>query len=522
MPCGIGIFQNSLNTGRFTMDITVKILENEYWYGLGTFMGTKLPVTAQSSCSFNQASTFSCNQEAPFMVSSLGRYIWSEYPFDMTAKDGNICITKANDDIKLYEGFGTLKGAYLEAAAKHFPADGKIPPENFFIKPQYNTWAELIYDQIQEKILGYAHGIVENDLPAGILMIDDGWMRYYGSRQFNLERFPDVKGMLNELHSMGFEVMLWVCPFISPDSAEFRELSSKNMLVKNADGTVAVREWWNGFSGVLDMSNPKTVEWFDDYLNYFIDLGFDGFKLDAGDVVYYRDDDITYGNVSAHDQCRLWCEVGLKYPYNEYRASYKCGGLSLVQRQHDKAHRWDAVASLVPNALAQGIMGYPYNCPDMIGGGSFTDFLPGAPSLKPEIFARYAQASALMPMMQYSAAPWRVLDKQHAFICSEAGRLHAKYADKIIKLAREYSQNNEPILRYMEYEFPNQGFGDVTDQFMLGSDILCAPVVEENTYSRSVKLPCGSWKYVDGTVYEGGKTVEVASPIDVLPYFERV
>ncbi|MBP3348378.1 MAG: glycosyl hydrolase family 31, partial [Clostridia bacterium] len=70
------------------MDITVKILENEYWYGLGTFMGTKLPVTAQSSCSFNQASTFSCNQEAPFMVSSLGRYIWSEYPFDMTAKDG--------------------------------------------------------------------------------------------------------------------------------------------------------------------------------------------------------------------------------------------------------------------------------------------------------------------------------------------------------------------------------------------------------------------------------------------------
>ena len=504
------------------MELKINILEDEYWYGLGTFMGMNLPICKTSDCKQIQTTAYSGNQEAPFLVSSKGRYVWSEFPFDTTAKDGVITLANANEDIKLYEGFGTLKEAFLDAAHKFFPADGKIPPENFITKPQYNTWAELIYDQSQERILGYAHGILENDLPAGILMIDDGWMRYYGSREFNLATFPDVRGMLKELHELGFEVMLWVCPFISPDSAEFRYLEGKGMLVKNHDGSTAIRGWWNGNSGVLDMSNPATVEWFDEYLHHFMELGFDGFKLDAGDVFFYKDDDITYGNVSAHDQCKLWAELGLKYPYNEYRASYKCGGLSLVQRQHDKAHTWDAVASLVPNALAQGIMGYPYCCPDMIGGGSWTDFVPGAPSLVPEIFTRYAQVSALMPMMQYSAAPWRVIDKYNAFLCSEAGRLHLKYAQTIIDLAKHSSITNEPIMRYMEYEFPNQGFGSITDQFMVGSDILCAPVVTPDTDVRKVKLPEGTWKYCDGTVYSGGTTVEVPAPIDVLPIFERM
>lgn len=504
------------------MELKINILEDEYWYGLGTFMSGNLPIDKNSNCQFIQTTEYSCNQESPFIVSSKGRYIWSEYPFDTFAADGIITLKNAHDDIKLYDGYKTLKGAFLAAAKAHFPADGKIPPENFFTKPQYNTWAELIYDQSQEKILNYAKGILENDLPAGILMIDDGWMRYYGSREFYVEKFPDVNGMIKELHNMGFEVMLWVCPFISPDSAEFRYLSEKNMLVKNCNGTPAIREWWNGYSGVLDMSNPQTEKWFDEYLHHFMDLGFDGFKLDAGDVKFYRDDDITYGNVSAHDQCAIWCKVGLKYEYNEYRASYKCGGLSLVQRQHDKAHSWEAVASLVPNSLVQGIMGYPYNCPDMIGGGSWTDFIPGAPSLQPEIFTRYAQVSALMPMMQYSAAPWRVIDKQNAFLCSEAGRLHAKYAQKIIDLARHASKTNEPILRYMEYEYPNEGFGNITDQFMLGDDMLVAPVVTPNTDKRNVVLPQGQWKYCDGTIYNGGTTVEVNAPIDVLPYFEKV
>ena len=155
----------------------------------------------------------------------------------------------------------------------------------------------------------------------------------------------------------------------------------------------------------------------------------------------------------------------------------------------------------------------------MIGGGSFRDFLPGAPSLKPELFARYAQVAALMPMMQYSAAPWRVLDEAHAELCRAAGRLHLKYAQKIIDLARHSSRTGEPIMRYMEYVFPGNGFEAVTDQFMLGDDMLVAPATSDGQRIRQVILPCGQWEYVDGTVYDGGCTVQVPAPVDVLPYF---
>jgi alpha-glucosidase (family GH31 glycosyl hydrolase) len=179
------------------------------------------------------------------------------------------------------------------------------------------------------------------------------------------------------------------------------------------------------------------------------------------------------------------------------------------------------VARLVPDALAQGLLGFAFGCPDMIGGGSFVDFLPGAPSLDQDLFVRYAQTAALMPMMQYSAAPWRVLDADHARLCREAGDVHLHYADMIIALAKEAAVTGEPIIRYMEYVFPHEGFADVTDQFMIGDTVLCAPVTEQGAITRTVVLPRGSWRYCDGTVYEGGCTLTVPAPINVLPVFEK-
>ncbi len=500
-----------------------EILNGEYWYGLSVGHGTKLPIGVDSEFSWHPTVKCSRNQEAPLLVSSKGRFIWSEKPYDVDVSGGEIVISNAADDIALYEGFGDLRGAYLEAAKRFFPANGEIPHEDFFVKPQYNTWTELIYDQTQEAILRYAHGIADNGLPAGIMMIDDGWMRFYGSREFNLQAIPDAKSMIDELHRLGFYVMLWVCPFISPDTTVFREANAKKYLVRNSDGSTAIREWWNGYSAVVDMSNPDAADWFCETLDYFMEeYGVDGFKFDAGDFVFYRDDDITYGNVTPHEQCELWAKLGMRYRFNEYRACYKCAGLPLVQRLGDKNHAWFSMSKLIADTLAQGILGFSYGCPDMIGGGEYTDFLPGAPTLMPELFVRYAQCATFMPMMQYSAAPWRVLSKEYSDLCINAARVHMQYSEYIISLARHASVTNEPIVRYMEYEFPNEGFEEVIDQFMLGSDMLVAPVISEGGITRDVKLPIGKWKYCDGAIYDGGKTVTVSAPIDVLPYFEKI
>ena len=507
------------------MELQVKMLPGEYWYGLCVDKGGSFPLSADSDFHWHATTQYSGNQESPFLVSNMGRYLWSTSPYDVDAENGVLSLTNGADDLALHEGYDTLRGAFLDAYNRYFRKEegvGVLPPHDFFIKPQYNTWAELIYDQTSERILGYARAILENGLPAGIMMIDDGWMRYYGSREFNQNTIPDPGALVRELHDMGFTVMLWICPFVSPDSTEFRDLEAKKYLVRDRDGNTAIRHWWNGYSAVVDLSNPDAYRWFYDNMRYLqTEYGFDGFKMDAGDVFYYRDDDVTYAGVTAHEQCELWAKLGAQFPYNEFRASYKGAGLPLVERLGDKPHRWSALPKLVTDLLTQGILGLPYGCPDMIGGGSFVDFLPGAPSLMPELFVRYAQCAALMPMMQYSAGPWRVLDETHARYCLDAGEVHMRFADTILSLAAHAVKTGEPIVRYLEYVFPHEGLARVTEQFVLGEDILVCPVLVENAVTRTVRLPRGTWEYVDGSIYEGGTTVTVDAPIDVLPYFRK-
>lgn len=141
-----------------------------------------------------------------------------------------------------------------------------------------------------------------------------------------------------------------------------------------------------------------------------------------------------------------------------------------MQRLADKYHQWESngVKTLIPNELLQGLLGYAYTCPDMIGGGDYLSFLNESTSLDEELFVRYAQCAALMPMMQFSAAPWRVLSEENARLCVEAALLHIRMSDRIISLARHAAETGEPVVRYMEYQFPGQGLEAVTDQFMLG------------------------------------------------------
>jgi alpha-glucosidase len=93
-----------------------------------------------------------------------------------------------------------------------------------------------------------------------------------------------------------------------------------------------------------------------------------------------------------------------------------------------------------------------------------------------------------MPMMQYSVAPLRILNKENLEIVRQCGVLHEKFGDYILKTAKQSSMSAEPILRYIEYSFPGEGFATVIDQFMLGEKYLMAPVVD-NKLEKEVKLP---------------------------------
>lgn len=157
----------------------------------------------------------------------------------------------------------------------------------------------------------------------------------------------------------------------------------------------------------------------------------------------------------------------------------------------------------------------------MIGGGAIGDFRGRDESeFDMELFVRYAQASALMPMMQYSFPVWKLKNKRIAELCKEAAAIHEEYSDYIMKLVKTASRTGEPIVRYLAYEFPHEEFEKANDMFMLGDKYLVAPVTVKGQYEKEIRLPEGHWKYVDGNVYSG--TVTVGTPIEILPVFERL
>lgn len=101
-----------------------------------------------------------------------------------------------------------------------------------------------------------------------------------------------------------------------------------------------------------------------------------------------------------------------------------------------------------------------------------------------------------------------------------AAELHIRLSTEILRLVSESEKSGEPIIRAFEYEYPNCGFECVTDEFLLGSDILVAPVTEKGARERKVVFPSGKWAGADGTVYEGGEYT-VSAPLEVLPWFKK-
>ena len=124
-----------------------------------------------------------------------------------------------------------------------------------------------------------------------------------------------------------------------------------------------------------------------------------------------------------------------------------------------------------------------------------------------------------MPMMQFSVAPWRVLQPELAAHCLAAAKLHMKFGPEILAIARASAKTGDPIVRPLEWQWPHQGYTGIKDQFMLGDTILVAPVGTEAGRARSVVFPPGRWLGDDGSTIEGPVTREIQVPLDRLPYF---
>ncbi len=479
--------------------------DGELWWGGAVADGMAMPFGAAgtahrdlaTNAGFAHQATDGANQSAPVLVSNRGRVVWSERPFTFTIRPEELTFEAGIDGAPIeisQASEPSLRGAFLEAT-RHFPPTGATPAIELFTGPQYNTWIEMPWTPNQEAVLAYARRILDSGLPPGVLMIDDNWAPDFGDWQFDTRRFPDAAAMVTELHSLGFHVMVWIVPFVSPDSAIFRDLAARDLLLKDHSGAVAIRQWWNGHSAVLDVTNPATIDYLDGVLRTLMTTtGIDGFKFDAGDLRdYVIGDQHANGSLPA-DPAQAWALFGATFGFNEFRASWKVGGQALAQRLHDKPTTWEALRSLIPEGIAQGLTGHAFICPDMIGGGDVGAFAAGA-EIDQEQFVRYAQVAALFPMTQFSLSPARVLDPDHLTAVKVALDLRALLLPEILDLVEHAARTGEPILRPLAYHYP--GLEHVNDQFLLGEDILVAPVQTKGATERRVVIPPGQWRAIE-------------------------
>ncbi len=135
-----------------------------------------------------------------------------------------------------------------------------------------------------------------------------------------------------------------------------------------------------------------------------------GYKFDAGGAHYFESGCRMFDpKAEGVDYTRLYAEFAAReFPYHEIRVSWKCGGLPLVTRLNDRAHAWtggSAQDTVIPQIIAVGMLGCPYALGDMVGGGLDHTFL--GRKIDEKLFVRSAAMQSLLPMMQFSAAPWR-------------------------------------------------------------------------------------------------------------------
>lgn len=500
----------------------IAILENEKWWG-GAVVDGRISPISEDKFVYNQNGNCKGNQSAPFFVSDKGRFLWSDKPLNIEITREKIIVDSKGGEVITDKVGETLKEAFLYASKRYFPPSGITPDTLLFTSPQYNTWIELQYNQNEKDILKYAGDIVKNGFPVGVIMIDDNWQDRYGTWKFDCEKFSDPKGMIEKLHSMGFKVMLWVVPFISSDSPVYRHLAEKKLLIfGDKEKTKPAKiEWWNGVSALVDLSNPDGEKWFKDQLNSLVnDYKVDGFKFDAGDPESYTGT-YSFRDFSPNEHCEAYAKLALDYKLNELRACWKMAGQPLVQRLRDKSHTWDDVRILIPDMTGLGLIGHQFGCPDMIGGGEWTSFQDTS-VMDEELIVRASQLSSLMPMMQFSVAPWRVLNNENLVICKKMASLHFNMGNEILKLARESAVSGEPMVRNMEYEFPGNGYYDIKDQFLLGSRILVAPVVVKGQRSREVVFPAGKWQGDDNSLVTGPVKLKIEVPIERLPWYRKI
>lgn len=370
----------------------------------------------------------------------------------------------------------------------------------------FGTWMSRITYFSEKEGYDVAANIRKNKYPCDVIHFDTGWfdVDWQCDYKFSENRFQNPRQMLKDLKSQGFHVCLWQLPYFTPKNRYFPELIEKNMYVKNGNGELPYEDV------VLDFSNPETVNWYQNKLAGLLNIGVSAIKVDFGEAA-------PLNGIYASGKSG-W------YEHNLYPVRYDMAVSEITKSFHNENIMWARAAwagsqryplhwggdaattntgmlGTLRAGLSFGLSGFSFWSHDMGG------FVKSTPE---DLYCRWLPFGFLTSHTRAHGAPptepWLYDSKRVQDVFRKSAEMKYRLMPYVYAQAKECTEKGLPMLRALFVEFPDDpGAWRVDDEYLFGSQILVAPLLESGITGRTVYLPEGKWiDYQTEKVYEGG------------------
>jgi len=393
----------------------------------------------------------------------------------------------------------------------------------------------------EDKVYKRADDLREYDIPSSAIWTED-LMWGTGGYDVDRELYPEAEEMIAYLHEKGYKFLGYHSPWVKTGTTDFSDGEANGYFITTSTGTT-----YHTISGRLqdtslpDFTIPGAVQWYQGLLKRGVDLGLDGWMHDFGEFTPY---DSWFENaVPGWAMRNLYPVLYQKAAYDLLRSLGREDEITFFVRsgyigsqqyltsawsgdQNTDWEEYDGLPSEIPAGLNLGMSGMPYWGHDIAG----YLFIVNPPSTK-ELFIRWTELGAVSPIMRTHHGNYEGMernwtydkDKETLSIYRRYAKLHQALFPYLFTYAHRAHATGAPIMRALVLQYPSDSRTySIKDQFLLGEDILAAPVVTEGALDRRLYLPEGKWvDYWSNIEYQGGQNVAVDAPLDKLPLFVR-
>ena len=472
----------------------------------------------------------------PFYLSNRKYGLFVDNPGKVSFEVGSEKVSRVQFSVPGEEmSYSVVGGEDLKAILNTYTdLTGKAP-----LVPDwsYGLWLSTSFttDYDEKTVLEFVDGMAERNIPLSVFHFDCRWMKELEWCNFDWDKskFPDPEGLLEKLHDRGLKICVWINSYIGQKSPLFEEGARNGYFIKNADGSVWQWDKWQAGMAVVDFTNPEATKWYQGYLKNLVAMGVDCFKTDFGEriptegVKYYDGSDpelmhnyYTYlYNKAVYD---VLVETKGADEAILFARSATVGGQQFpVHWGGDCSSNYPSMAESLRAGLSFGMSGFGYWSHDIAG---FED------QASPDLYKRWTQFGLLSSHSRYHGStaykvPWLYGDEA-VDVAREFTELKLQLKPYLLKMAQETHETGVPMMRAMVLEFPDDPTcEDIDTQYMLGDDLLVAPVFREDGVARFYVPDDGTgqaWtNIITDTAYEPGKWYTEQYDYHTLPVLAR-